>query len=128
MVIAKSDANFMMTSWQVLTIHITVLLCGNKRLVMQAFNTLRLRQNGRDFANDIFKRIFLKEKARFFTKISLKFVLKGPIDNNPALVKIMTWRRLGDKPLSEPTLTRFTDAYLCSPDESWNKQPSGQWN
>ena len=31
-------------------------------------------------------RIFLNEKVRFLTKISLKFVPKGPIDNNPALV------------------------------------------
>ena len=29
------------------------------------------------------------EKVQFFTKISLKFVPKGPIDNNPALVQIM---------------------------------------
>ena len=31
----------------------------------------------------------------FFIKISLKFVPKGPIDNNPALVQIMAWRRIG---------------------------------
>ena len=35
-------------------------------------------------------------------KNSVKFVLKGPIDNNPALVYIMAWRRIGEKPLSEP--------------------------
>ena len=35
-------------------------------------------------------------------KISLKFVPKGPINNNPALVQVMAWRRPGDKPLSEP--------------------------
>ena len=34
------------------------------------------------------------------------------IDNPPALVKIMAWRRIGDKPLSEPMLTRLTDAYM----------------
>ena len=28
----------------------------------------------------------------------------------PALVQIMAWRRIGDKPLSEPRLTRLTDA------------------
>ena len=33
--------------------------------------------------------------------ISLKFVLKVQIDNIPALVPIMAWRRPGDKPLSE---------------------------
>ena len=44
-------------------------------------------------------------------KISLKFVPKGPLDNNPALVHVMAWQRIGDKPLSEPMLTPFTEAY-----------------
>ena len=34
-------------------------------------------------------------------KISLKFVLKGPINIIPVLIQIMAWRRSGDKPLSE---------------------------
>ena len=33
-------------------------------------------------------------------KLSLKFDANGPIDNNPALVKKMTWRWIGDKTLS----------------------------
>ena len=37
-------------------------------------------------------------------KISPKFVPKGPINNIPALVQIMAWRRPGDKPLSEPMM------------------------
>ena len=46
-------------------------------------------------------------------KISLKFVPKGPIDNDSlALVQVMAWRRIGIQPLSEPMLTRFTDAYM----------------
>ena len=40
-------------------------------------------QNGRHFADDIFKRIFLNENVRFFIKNSLKIVPKGPIDNYP---------------------------------------------
>ena len=43
-------------------------------------------QNGRHFADDIFKCIFLNEKARVLTKISLNFVPKGPINHNPLLV------------------------------------------
>ena len=38
------------------------------------------------FADDIFKRIFLNENARIAIKILLKFVAKGPINNDPALV------------------------------------------
>ena len=45
-------------------------------------NTLRLRQNGRHFANDLFKRIFVNEKVRIFVQISLKFILECPINNN----------------------------------------------
>ena len=65
-------------------------------------NTLRQRQNGRHFAGDIFKYIFLNENAWIPIKIALKFVAKGPIDNILALVQIMAWHRQGDKPLSEP--------------------------
>ena len=54
--------------------------------------------------NDTFKRIFLNENARISIKISLKFVPKGPINNNPPLVQIIAWRRSGDKPLSEPMM------------------------
>ena len=77
-----------------------------------SFNTLKPRQNGRHFPDDIFKCIFLNEDAWISIKISLKFVPKGPINNILALVQVMAWRRLGDKPLSEPMPTRFTDAYM----------------
>ena len=69
-------------------------------------------QNGRLFADDIFRCIFLNEKSYILIKISLKFVTKGPIDNDPALVQVMAWRVFGNKPLSEPMLTRFNDAYM----------------
>ena len=52
--------------------------------------------------HNIFKCIFLNENAWISIKISLKFVPKGQINNIPALVQIMAWRRPGDKPLSEP--------------------------
>ena len=45
-------------------------------------------------------------------EISLKFVPRGPINNIPALFQIMAWRRTGDKPLSEPMMTQFNDAYM----------------
>ena len=63
-------------------------------------------------ADDIFKCIFLNENFRISIRISLKFVPKVPIDNKPALVPVMAWRRTGDKPLPEPMLTQFTDAYM----------------
>ena len=50
------------------------------------FNTLRPRQNGRHFADDILKCIFLNENVWIRIEISLKFVPKGPIDKFAALV------------------------------------------
>ena len=44
------------------------------------------------YADDIFNCIFLNEKIGIL--ISLKFVPKGLIDNIPALVQIMAWRRI----------------------------------
>ena len=75
-------------------------------------NTLRPRQDGRHFADDTFKRIFLNENVIISTKISLKFVPKVSIYNIPALVLIMACHRPGDKPLSEPMMVLSTDAYM----------------
>ena len=77
----------------------------------QLVNTLRPRQNACQFP-DIFKCIFFNENMYFSIKISLKFVPKGSIDNIPALVQILARRWLGDKPLSEPMMAQFTDAYM----------------
>ena len=74
---------------------------------MEPLNTFRPRQNGCYFPDDIFECIFLKENVWIPIKISLKFVPKGPINNIPALVQIMAWRRPGDKQLSEPMLVRL---------------------
>ena len=60
------------------------------------FNTLRPRQDGRHFTDDIFKCIFLSENESISINISLKFVPKSQINNIPALVQIMACRRPGD--------------------------------
>ena len=78
-------------------------VCAHRR-PQWVFNTLRPRQNGRHFPDDIFKCIFFNESMWFFVEISLKFVPKGLINNIPELVQIMACRRPGDKPLSEPIL------------------------
>ena len=63
-------------------------------------------------ADDMLKWVFLDENGRLPIQISLKFVPGSPIDNKTAVVQIMAWRRPGDKPLSEPMLNQFTDAYM----------------
>ena len=75
-------------------------------------NTLWPRQNGQHFQNDMVKCIFMNENIWISINISLKFVPKGEIKNIPALVQIMAWRQPGDKPLSDPMMAQFTDAYV----------------
>ena len=92
--------------------------------ILPAINTLRPRQNGRHFADDIFKRIFLNDNIWIQIKISLKFVPKGSVNNIPALVKIMAWRRPGDKPLSEPMMVSLL-THICVTQPQWVKPLNG---
>ena len=88
--------------------------------ITQYINTLKPRQNGRHFADDIFKCIFLNENVWVPITFSLKFVPKGPINNISALVQIIAWRRPGDKPLSEPMMVSLT-THICVTRPQWVK-------
>ena len=55
----------------------------------------------------------MNEKFCISIRILLKFVPEGPIDSKRALVQVMAWCRRDDKPLHEPMLTHFTDAYVA---------------
>ena len=81
-------------------------------------NTLRPRQDGHHFPDDIFICIFLNENEWHSIKISLKFVPTIPINNIPTLVKIMAWRRPGNKPLSEPMMVRLP-THICISRPQW---------
>ena len=94
---------------------------GLVTLYIHTVNTLRPRQNGRHFADDIFKCIFLNENVWIPTKMSMNFVPKCPIDNIPALVQIMAWRRPGDKRLSEPIMVSLL-THLCVTRSQWVKR------
>ena len=61
-------------------------------------------------ADDIFNCILMNENDRILIQISLKYVPRSPIDNKPAVVQVMAWRRTGDKPLPEAMMTQFIDA------------------
>ena len=63
------------------------------------------------FSQTTFSRAFswiMNKFAEDFTEVCSKV----QIDSNPALVQMMVWCRPGDKSLSEPMLTQFTDAYV----------------
>ena len=51
-------------------------------------------------------------KVLYFDSYFTEVYSKRPINNKSALVRVMAGRRIGDKPLSEPMLTWFTDAYI----------------
>ena len=86
--------------------------CATLFYIHITLNTLRPRQDGRPFPDDIFKSIFFNENVQILIKISLTFVPKAPINNIPALVQIMAWRRRGDKPLSEPMMVSLL-THIC---------------
>ena len=86
--------------------------------VKNRVNTLRPIQNGRHFADDVFKCIFLNENVWIVLKISLNIVPWGPISNIPSLVRIMAWRRPGDKSLSEPMMVSLL-THICVARPQW---------
>ena len=109
--------HYVMSTWQSITMfylykRITSNEMRNMSIYLQYLNTLRPKQNGRRFPDDILKRIFLNENCLILMKISLKSIAKGPINHILALVQIMAWRRSGDKPLSEPMMVYLNDAYM----------------
>ena len=106
--------------WRIGTMSIIFLLMVLHWTRDQSLHTLRPRQDGRRFPDDTFERIFLNKNVRVSIRISLKFVLKGLIDNIPALVQIMAGRRSGDKPLSEPMMINSL-THICVTRRQWVK-------
>ena len=89
-------------------------------LTTSCVNTLRPRQKGRHFPDDIFKFIFLNENVLISMKISLKFVPGVWINNILVLGQIMAWCRLGNKPLSEPMMVSLL-MHICVTQPQWLK-------
>ena len=94
------------------------ITCPSTCPLLTMFYTLRPRQNGRHFPDDIFKCIFLTEDVWISIEISLKFVAKGKISNIPSLFQIMAWHRPGDKPLSELMMVSLL-THICVTRPQW---------
>ena len=75
-------------------------------------NTIKPRQNGWHFAEDISKYNFLNENCWISKDISLKYVPRGLVNNMSALVQVMAWCTAGNKPLPEPMMTQIQDKYM----------------
>ena len=113
---SHTSANFKNTLW-----------CPPHRIQMELYYTLfftamhiEAETNGLHSADDIFKCIFWNENVWIPIKISLKFVPKCPINNIPAMVQMMAWRRPGDKPLSEPMVFNLP-THICVTRPQWVK-------
>ena len=96
-----------------LTMHISRRVPRLEMIIKHVYCLTHSRQNGRHFADDILKCIFMNENFCNSTQISLKFVPNGPIDKSP-LVRVMAWRRTCDKPLSEARLIPSSPTQICS--------------
>ena len=95
--------------WESIIWNIVGLICQLASSYMcvsrlQYVNTSRPRQNSRHFADNIFKCIFVNENCHHLTTISLRFVLKGYLNNGPAFIQIMAWNPTGDEPLPGPIM------------------------
>ena len=100
-------STFQTEAWQPDGHTVSLRKCGQNGVILQAFSTLRPRQDGLHFPDDIIK-------------ISWKFVPKGPINYILTLVQIMAWRRPGDKPSSEPMMVSLL-THICVTRPQWVK-------
>ena len=57
------------------------------------------------------KLIFLYVRYSVLFKISLKLLPKEQVNNMSALVQVIAWHTIDEKPSFETMLTTFTDAY-----------------
>ena len=93
---------------------ITVCPC----ILPRWLNTLRPRQYGRYYTDDIFKWIFLRRMYGFRLKFHWNLILVAAIHIFPA--QAMLWCRLGDKPLSELMMVRLL-THICIAQPQWVK-------
>ena len=104
--------------------HITVCAVS---LVVAGYH---LTHWGWDEMNNISQTTFqtnvFNENVWISIKISLTFVPKGPINNIPALVQMMAWRRSGDKRLSEPMMVSLP-THICVTRPQWIKTYCDNW-
>ena len=65
-----------------------------------------------DILQTFFRCSLLFANLFIFIQVTLKFVVKRPIDSKSAFVQIMAWHQTGAKPLPEPMMTQFIAAYM----------------
>ena len=93
------------------------------------FPRVQLTHWGRDKMDAILQTtsssaFFFNENVWIQIQISMKFVPKGPVNNIPALVQIMAWRRPGHKPLSEQMMIRIPSHIRVTRPQWVNNKPT----
>ena len=56
--------------------------------------------------------ILIEAEIKWLPFSRQQFIPRGPMNNWPTLVQLMAWCWIADKPLSEPVIGLFTDAYI----------------
>ena len=74
-------------------------------------HTLKFNQSVHNFTDIFFQIQFLPWNYHIYFGVSMKFFLKGLINNKPSLAKIMAWCQTGMKTLLETIKAQFTDEY-----------------
>ena len=100
--------------------NITTVLSPSNSQHMVTFLNIEADAKCTPFCRRHFKCIFLNENVWTSIKILVKFIPKCRIDNIPALVQIMAWRRQGDKPLFESMMVRSL-THICITRPQWVK-------
>ena len=89
----------------------SLFLVASLRSITGNLTHLPLYKMAAILTDNILNCIFLNENDRILIQISLKYVPKSQINSKPELVQVMAWCRTGNKPLPEPMMTQFIDAY-----------------
>ena len=101
--------------------HTSVHILANNALTCCLFlNTSRPRQMAVILQTTLSNTFSWMQIYEFRFKFNWSFVSKGPINNIPALCKVMDWRQPGDKPLSEPKMVRLP-TQICVTRSQWVK-------
>ena len=96
---------------------ITVMSQVGQQCISWCYELSHLTHWGRDKIDAILETTFSNaiswmKMDEFRSIFHRSLFLKVQLSNIPELVQIMAWRRTGDKPLSEPMMTQFNDAYM----------------
>ena len=118
-ILSHRNSLYLHRFFKLIGIHIIVLVRRRKRKLFDNL-THWCRDKMDVISQTTSSSAFFFFNVRISIKISLHSVPKGPINNIPALIQIMAWRRPGDKPLSEAMIVGLL-THICVARPQWVK-------